>query len=128
MKKLKLYIAISLNGIIAKANGSVDWLNAIPNPDKVDHGYAEFYDGIDTTIQGYITYKQIVDWGIEFPYKGKTNYVITRKSNIKNTEDVSFISENHIEFVKELKKRKWQGYLADWRRTNQHHVAQCKIH
>src|SRR5680860_266966 len=105
MRKIKLYTAISLNGKIAKSDGSVDWLHKIPNPDKTDHGYAEFYKSIGTTIQGYKTYKQIIDWGIEFPYKGKTNYVFTRNKGLKNTADVTFVAENHIDFVKELKKQ-----------------------
>lgn len=52
MRKIKLYIAISLNGKIAKANGDVEWLNSIPNPNKNDFGYSEFYHSVDTTIQG----------------------------------------------------------------------------
>ena len=40
MRKIKLYIATSLNGKIAKSDGSVDWLESIPNPDKSDYGYA----------------------------------------------------------------------------------------
>ena len=104
MKKIKLYIAVSLNGKIAKADGGVDWLEAIPNPEKNDFGYAAFYDSIDTTIQGSRTYDQILSWGIEFPYKGKKNYVLTTNSSYKDTEDVSFISENHIEKLHQIKQ------------------------
>ena len=32
MRKVKLYIAMSLNGKIARKGGEVDWLEAIPNP------------------------------------------------------------------------------------------------
>jgi dihydrofolate reductase len=105
MKKIKLYIAMSLNGKIAAKNGSVDWLEAIPKPENGDYGYAEFYDSIDTTIQGYSTYKQIIDWGIEFPYSGKTNYVLSRDPDRKNTEHISFISKDHISFIKQLKEQ-----------------------
>ena len=66
LRKIKLYIAISLNGKIADADGNVHWLESIPNPDKSDHGYADFYNSIDTTIQGNNTYNQIINWGIEF--------------------------------------------------------------
>ena len=59
-RKLILYIASSLNGKIADAEGRVDWLESMPNPDKLDYGYAEFYDSIDTTIQGNATYKQVM--------------------------------------------------------------------
>lgn len=103
MRKVKLYIATSLNGKIADTDGSVDWLQSIPNPDQSDYGYKEFYDSIDTTIQGYKTYDQIIGWGIDFPYADKENYVFTRKQELEPAKHVEFISDNHIEFVKHLK-------------------------
>ena len=106
MRKIKLYIAISLNGKIAGADGSVDWLENIPNPEKTDYGYTEFFNSVDTTIQGYNTYNQVIGWGVDFPYKGKKNYVLTKKQNVKNTEFVEFITENHAEFIKGLKEEK----------------------
>jgi len=104
LRKIKLYIAISLNGKIASTDGSVDWLESIPNPEKLDYGYEAFYSSIEITIQGYTTYNQILRWGIDFPYKGKKNYVLTKKQHIENTEYVEFITENHIDFISELKK------------------------
>lgn len=106
MRKVKLYIAISLNGKIAKLDGSVEWLESIPNPEKIDHGYSKFYESIDTTIQGNNTYKQILSWGIDFPYADKTNYVFTKQNGLNNTEYVEYVSENHVEFVKHFKKQK----------------------
>ncbi len=103
MRKIKLYIATSLNGKIASSDGGVDWLESIPNPEKTDYGYEAFFNSIDTTIQGYNTYNQIINWGIDFPYKGKKNYVLTRKKQIEKTEFVEFIKENHIDFIKDLK-------------------------
>jgi dihydrofolate reductase len=106
LRKIKLYIAISLNGKIAGADGSVDWLENIPNPEKTDYGYAGFFDSVDTTIQGYNTYNQVIGWGIDFPYKGKKNYVLTKKQNVKNTKFVEFITENHTDFIRALKEEK----------------------
>lgn len=105
MRKLILYIATSLNGKIAKADGSVKWLENIPNPSKTDYGYSKFYKSVDTTIQGYNTYKQLIDWEIPFPYSDKVNYVFTRKKEISRAPDVHFVKENHLEFVKALKKK-----------------------
>ena len=104
-RKTILYIAQSLNGKIAQPDGDVEWLNAISNPDKLDFGYADFYNSVDTTIQGYSTYNQVLNWGIEFPYKGKQNYVFTNKTK-NETENVIFVSENHVDFVKNLKSGK----------------------
>lgn len=104
MRKIKLYIAISLNGKIAKPDGSVEWLEVIPKPDDSDYGYAEFYDSVDCTLQGHNTYKQIKSWGREFPYKGKKNYVLTADTSLDHDKDVTFISSNHIEFIHNLKE------------------------
>lgn len=95
---------MSLNGKIADTDGNVGWLERIPNPEKTDYGYIDFYNSIDTTIQGYSTYEQIMGWGIDFPYSDKKNYVLTRKKGLENTEDVDFISDNHINFIRELKQ------------------------
>lgn len=105
MPRLILYIASSINGKIAASDGSVDWLESIPNPDKLDYGYEDFYDSIDTTIQGFNTYQQIRDWGIEFPYIGKKNYVLTTRSSHQAYEHVEFISKDHIPFIRNLKNK-----------------------
>lgn len=104
MRKIKLYIAMSLNGKIAEKDGSVDWLYVKDNDDNPDHGYQKFYDSIDTTIQGSSTYKQVESWGIEFPYPNKKNYVITRDKSLENNENVTFVNTNHIEFINDLKQ------------------------
>src|SRR5688572_19587996 len=54
MRKLKLYIATSLDGKIARKNGEIDWL---PNIDEEDYGYQEFLATIDATVMGYKTYE-----------------------------------------------------------------------
>lgn len=105
MKQIKLYIAASLNGKIARPDGSVDWLEKLPNPDNTDHGFSAFYDSIDTTIQGGKTYRQIIGWDIEFPYIGKTNYVITRNQDLENNGHVEFVTEKPVEFFQNLKKQ-----------------------
>lgn len=109
MRKITSYIALSLNGKIAKKDGSVDWLESIPNPDKSDYGYKDFYASIDTTIQGYATYNQVMGWEIDFPYADKKNYVFTRKKNLSNTQYVDFISDDHIAFIKQLKSQPGSG-------------------
>ena len=105
MRRIILYIATSLNGYIAKADGSVDWLENIPNPHNEDYGYSNFQDSIDTTIQGNSTYKQIIGWEIDFPYTNTINYAITSDGSLEDNEHVNFISENHIKFILDLKSQ-----------------------
>ena len=48
-------------------------------------------------------------WGIDFPYADKKNYVFTRKTGLENTQDVDFISDDHIGFIKQLKSQPGSG-------------------
>ena len=50
MRPLKLYIATSLDGYIATADGSVEWLDAYQS-DEEDYGYHRFYDSVDTLLR-----------------------------------------------------------------------------
>jgi dihydrofolate reductase len=102
LRKLILYSAVSLNGKIARDDGSVDWLESIPNPDKLDYGYGEFIKTIGTTIMGGNTYRQLIEWDIPFPYVDQENYVFTRKVGQRDTEFVQFVSDHHVEFTQEL--------------------------
>ncbi len=103
MRKIKLYIATSLNGMIARSDGEVDWLDKIPHPSGEDYGYAEFYMSIDTTVMGNNTYKQVLGFDVEFPYKDKKNYVLTKNLDLQDDQNVCYISSDPINFCKELK-------------------------
>jgi dihydrofolate reductase len=105
MRRLILYIAVSVDGKIADKDGSVDWLYAVENEEKTDYGYNKFYSSIDTTISGYNTYKQITVLNKNFPYVGKTNYVFTKKEDLQVANHVKFINLDVVEFVRNLKRQ-----------------------
>ena len=92
-----LYIASSLDGYIARADGGIDWLSAVDSP-ATDYGYADFYAGIDAIAMGSRTYEQVLGFG-EWPYFGKQTFVFTRRTLERVSQDVSFISQNPNEFV-----------------------------
>lgn len=104
MRKIILYIAQSLDGYIADIDGQVGWLEEIPNPDQSDYGYQQFYDSIDTTIMGFKTYEQVKSFDLEFPYAGKKNYVLTRKTNTEPDKLVDFVSSDLVDFFNKLKQ------------------------
>lgn len=107
MKKTISYIAVSLNGKIARKDGQVDWLDAIPNPDNNDYGYFAFYNSIDATIMGNSTYKLLKSWGIDLPYKGKKNYVLSNKQSTKD-DHMTFINLTQVDQIKkQAEKNIW---------------------
>jgi dihydrofolate reductase len=57
LAKVKLYIATSLDGFIARPDGNLDWLMALPNPNNIDHDYIKFMATIGATVMGSATYK-----------------------------------------------------------------------
>jgi dihydrofolate reductase len=104
MRKIKLYIAMSLDGYIAKSDGNIDFLESIPNPKQLDFGYAEFLASVDTTLMGNATYQKILSFNIPFPYSDKKNYVFSRNTS-GETEFVKFINHDIIDFIRALKQQ-----------------------
>ncbi|MDB5239535.1 MAG: bifunctional deaminase-reductase protein [Spirosoma sp.] len=108
MRPISLYIATSLDGFIARSDGRVEWLDAIPNPNQLDYGYSTFLASVDTTLMGHATYQTILGFGGDFPYQDKTNYVFSR-SKRPNAPFVHHVAEAPDEFVKRLKQTDGSG-------------------
>ncbi|MBP9477222.1 MAG: dihydrofolate reductase [Sebaldella sp.] len=101
--KIVLYIAMSLDGYIAKEDGSIEWLENTGG-DEVS-GYLDFYETIDTIIMGRKTYDQVLTFG-EWGYKAKKTYVLTSKPReTKNDLEIEFINEDLNSLVNRLKAK-----------------------
>lgn len=100
MPAVILYVATSLDGYIARADGSVDWLAMVENQDT-DYGYADFYAGVDAIAMGSRTYEQVLDFD-EWPYAGKQVFVFTHRTLEAVAQDVTFTAESPAEFVNGL--------------------------
>lgn len=120
MRKVILYAAVSLDSRIARKNGDVSWLNDPQFSIRgEDFGYARFLAGIDTTLMGFNTYKQVLTFGVEFPYKGKTNYVITRSRTRRKKTNVNFVTAGIPAFVRSLRRQKGRNiWLVGGSQTN----------
>ena len=70
-----VYIATSLDGFIARKDGSIDWLMDIPNPGNSDYGFAAFMERIDGIIMGRNTFETVLSFG-QWPY-AKPVYVLS---------------------------------------------------
>ncbi len=73
--RFRLYMAVSLDGMIADADGGVEWLNRW---DDADFGTAAFMDEVDALIMGRTTYDQIAGFG-SWPYVGMRTAVLTSR-------------------------------------------------
>ena len=73
MPQIRLYIAQSLDGFIARPDGSIDWLRPY---DDVDYGYSTFIRDIGTVVMGRASYDMAMGFG-EWPYAAMRSLVIT---------------------------------------------------
>jgi dihydrofolate reductase len=99
MRAVKLFIACSLDGFIARNDDSVDWLFH-----DNDYGMSAFYKTIDTVLIGRKTYDLMVGLGLSH-YNGKTNYVFSRTRSRAEDESIRYVSSDVGEFVESLRKR-----------------------
>ena len=100
MRKIKLFIASSLDCFIARKDGGIDWLFT-----DADYGFSRFYDSVDTILVGRKTYDQSLTFD-EYPYRGKMVYVFTHKASgtADNGKDVKYVEGNIPDFVTSLIK------------------------
>lgn len=106
MRKIKLYIAASIDGYIADPDGGLDWLSGYPITPELNYGYNEFFNSVDSVIMGGRTYRDILNMDVLYPYSEKISYIITRNKNNQATiENIQFLSENIIETISNLKEQ-----------------------
>ena len=105
MRKISLFIAMSLDGYIADRKGGVDWLKGQGNEDESIDSYSEFVKNIDTILMGWNTYQQIVTElsPKEWVYHDFITYVITHHEH-SSSEKIRFVNVDPADLVKRLKE------------------------
>ena len=111
MPDVILYVASSVDGYIARADGAVDWLDPArelapePAPELApepaeeageDYGYREFLAGVGVVLMGRITYEQILSFGVDYPYPDAAGYVFSRTRAGEQDDNVRFVDGGDI--------------------------------
>jgi dihydrofolate reductase len=110
-RKVVLYIAMSLDGYIAKRNDDLSFLSTVEKAGE-DYGYGEFIKTIDTVILGRKTYEKVLGFGIPFPHADKKTFVITRTEK-PAIDNIIFYSSNLTELINKLKIQKGKNIFID---------------
>ncbi len=105
MRRISLFIAVSLDGYIADSKGRVGWLKGQGSDTENIDTYSEFVKNVDTILMGWNTYHQIVTElsPTEWVYNDFTTYVITH-NKYASSEKVQFVNLSPVSLVKRLKK------------------------
>jgi dihydrofolate reductase len=103
-RKIVVYIATSADGYIARADGSVDWLNR-PRPPG-NYGMNRFMRSIDTIVWGRKTYDQALRWtGGKGTGSGPgiKNFVFSHQPSLHVTADAELVAEPVGAFAERLR-------------------------
>lgn len=104
MRKIVLFIAMSLDGYIADSHGGVAWLGGQdPEAETLDT-YSPFVENVDTVIMGWNTYHQVVTElsPEEWVYEALQSYVITHRE-VPSTDNITFTAKSPCDLVRELR-------------------------
>jgi dihydrofolate reductase len=75
--RCSVFIATSVDGYIARSDGTIDWLSSVEQAGE-DYGYAAFSASTDTLVMGRATYDVVLGFG-EWPFAGKRCVVLTHR-------------------------------------------------
>ncbi|MFC3158364.1 Dihydrofolate reductase [Chryseobacterium arachidis] len=113
MRKLSLFIAMSLDGYIAKPNDDLSFLKIVEKEGE-DYGYADFTSQIDTVIIGRKTYDYVLkEIGPSHYDNGQRDiYVITRTERQK-VGRTTFYTGDITELINHLKSEEGKNIYCD---------------
>jgi dihydrofolate reductase len=117
--KASVFIAISLDGYIARENGGLDWLPEGGNGE--DYGYNEFINTVDVIVMGRNTYEKVLSFGA-WPYGDKPVLVLTRSQLTipeKMSQFIEVMSGSPQELVQHLAARGAEHLYIDGSKTIQ---------
>ena len=110
MRKVTLYIAMSLDGYIADRNGGVDWLDGQEEGSDTSDSYETFLQEIDTVVMGWRTYHQLVTELSpgKWVYQGLDSYVVTHR-DLPSAGEIHFTQRPPCQLVRELRQGQGKG-------------------
>lgn len=105
MRKIRLFIAMSLDGYIADSKGSVDWLVGQGDDDQTIDAYSDFVKKVDTVLMRWNTYHQIITElsPNEWVYADLTTYVITHHKRT-SSDKIRFTDDAPAALVRTLRE------------------------
>jgi len=109
MFEVVYYVASSLDGYIATADGSVDWLSRFQNAGE-DHGAGELHASVHALLLGSHTYEFALKLG-QWPSPDKPSWVFTKRTLRILHPSITLTSQSPAEVVGHLGAR---GFRRAW--------------
>lgn len=111
MSRTQYFCAASLDGFIAEADDSLEWLQEYEGSftgagaEPIEGAYQRFYAGVGAVVMGSATYEFVLAEVSEWPYKGKPTWILTSR-DLPEPEgedvDVRIVKAEVTELVDEM--------------------------
>ena len=111
MSLVRYYAAATLDGYIAAADDSIEWLTGYEgsfegaDSDARQAGYEAFYEGVGALVMGSVTYEWVLAHGGGWPYGGKPAWVLSSRELARpegEGVDVRIAEANVADLVDEM--------------------------
>jgi dihydrofolate reductase len=115
MTTAHIFVGTSLDGYIARADGSIDWLIGSPSA-KEDYGYDRFIATIDGIAMGRKTYESVIglgDWSYPRPVLvvSRTMTDADLRADLTGRVEVTSLTPQGI--LEEAERRGWKRIYVD---------------
>ncbi|MBE7556907.1 MAG: dihydrofolate reductase [Anaerolineales bacterium] len=111
--KVTAHMVSSLDGFIAKKDGSVSWLESADTYEKgvTEESAEEFIKTIDCFVMGSRTYEHALELSLKFgwPYGDVPTFVLTRRDLPADRESIEFYSGDLKKFVNDRLKPNYRN-------------------
>ena len=120
--EIYIFLAISLDGFIARNNGEIDWLEKFNSDDpNEDSGFGEFFKRMDCLVMGRKSFEKVLSFQ-KWPYTGKPVQVLSRTltslpAAVSSLAELTPKLSPH-ELLDYWAGLGWQRYLLGWRRSS----------
>ena len=96
-RKFKLFIAVSLDGHVARRDETIDWLFT-----DADYGYSDFHSSVDTLILGRSSYDVCLTFE-RYPYAGKRVLVLSQSRTGVDQNGAEYTAEEPFALAHRLR-------------------------
>ncbi len=120
--EIYIFLAISLDGFIARNNGEIDWLEKFNSDDpNEDYGFDEFFKRMDCLIMGRKSFEKVLSFE-KWPYTGKPVQVLSRTLTslpvtVSGLAELDTKTDSSRAFGL-LEGIRMAAYLLGWRRSS----------
>lgn len=124
--QVSVYIAISLDGLIAREDDSLDWLDRVAQADAEDYGYKAFMATVDCLVMGRRTYDKVRQFP-EWPFARQRVVVLTHRPLVPQWGEEAY-QGSLVELFSRLAKTGIQRVYLDGGQAISQGLAEQAIH